>query len=134
LNDVNFLFKSLKKEDVRKRFWEVEIDEDDLTKAKKKGLRLLRKEIKKRLERVLVPPSYKLFQDGRQTPPYGNIIFYAQHSTATCCRKCVEEWYNINRNTYLKKQILNYFCTLILLYIKKRAPMITEDGEQSLEK
>lgn len=34
-------------------------------------------------------------KDGRQTPYRGHPVFVAQHATATCCRTCLERWYQI---------------------------------------
>jgi hypothetical protein len=34
-------------------------------------------------------------RDGKQTPFRGHPVFIAQHATATCCRKCLEKWYEI---------------------------------------
>ncbi len=64
--------------------------------------------------------------DGRQTPFTGNLIYYAQHATATCCRKCAEEWHGINRDRPLTKEEINYMVDLIMLYIKKRVPDLPE--------
>lgn len=31
--------------------------------------------------------------DGKQTPMHGPPVFIAQHTTATCCRGCIEKWH-----------------------------------------
>ena len=131
LDDIDYLFKKLRHEAIRKYYWDdIDIKEKDLADAKKKGLLLLKKEIRMRIKKALGPPSDKIFQDGRQTPLVGNIIYYAQHATATCCRKCVEEWYNIDRKKSLKTKDMEYLGELILRYIKKRVPTIREEGTQ----
>ena len=33
--------------------------------------------------------------DGKQTPMKGHPVFLAQHATGTCCRGCLEKWYQI---------------------------------------
>lgn len=128
LDDTAYLFSRLKLEAWRKHYWKIPVKEKDLDDAKKKGLILLKKDIKTRIEKSLGPPSNKIFRDGTQTPKFGNIIFYAQHATATCCRKCAEEWYGIDRKKPLKKTDIKYLGELILLYVKKRFPMIKEVG------
>ncbi|MDE1765552.1 MAG: DUF4186 family protein [Thaumarchaeota archaeon] len=128
LGDVKYLVSKLKLEAVRYDFWEIPVEEKDFDTAKKKGLLLLRKEIRKRVEKALAPPSHKIYQDGRQTPKSGNIIYYAQYAMATCCRKCVEEWHGIDRKKQLKKKDIEYISGLILYYIKKRFPTIKEEG------
>ena len=71
-------------------------------------------------------PAKREFDDGIQTPFSGNIIYYAQHGTATCCRKCAEEWHGIDRNRPLTGDEVKYMVDLIMLYIKKRAPEFAE--------
>ena len=128
LDDLGYLIKSLKKEEVRYRYWTMPIDQDDINKARKKGLNQLRYEVSKRVEKSIGPPSDQIFQDGRQTPSTGNIIFYAQYATATCCRKCVEEWYNIKRNEPLKEKEKAYLETVLLKFITEKIPTLTEEG------
>ena len=127
-DDINYLIKSLKKEEVRYRYWNMIIESDDVSKAQKKGLKQLRNEVTKRIEKSIGPSSDQIFQDGRQTPPNGNVIFYAQHATATCCRKCVEEWYGIRRTKPLKKQEKDYLATIMLKFITKKIPSLKEEG------
>lgn len=128
LNDIDHLIKSLKKEYVRYTFWKEKIEPDDINKAKKKGLNQLRNEIKKRIEKSIGPPSNQIFRDGTQTPYEGNVIFSAQYATATCCRKCVEEWYDIDRNEPLTKNEKEYFETIILKFITERIPRLSDEG------
>ncbi|MGV7225236.1 MAG: DUF4186 family protein [Nitrospinales bacterium] len=35
--------------------------------------------------------------DGKQTPMRGHPVFIAQHATATCCRKCIQKLYGIEK-------------------------------------
>lgn len=91
LKDVEYTFEALKCETVRHHFWHTEIDEPAERKAKKWGTNKIRSWVRNRLIKMLMPPSKKIYRDGMQTPKFGNIVFYAQHSTSTCCRKCVEE-------------------------------------------
>ena len=91
--DVEFVFASLKKEMIRHVFWHAEIDEKAVNHARRKGRRGIRAAAEHRLRKVVAPaePAY----DGRQTPKSGNVIYYAQHATASCCRTCVEQWYGL---------------------------------------
>lgn len=58
--------------------------------------------------------------DGRQTPLTGNILHYAQHATATCCRKCAWYWYGIPREGPLSTENLAFCEGLIHAYLDKR--------------
>jgi hypothetical protein len=40
-------------------------------------------------------PAHPL-NDGQQTPLRGHPVFVAQHATATCCRRCLAKWHNID--------------------------------------
>jgi hypothetical protein len=129
LMDVQYTFESLKREMIRHHFWHVEIDSKSIHKARRAGLSKIREQVRKRLERYLKSPSRQIFRDGSQTPFSGDIIFYAQHSTSTCCRKCVEEWYGIPKTQSLSEEEMEYFIELIMLYIRSRLPELGEDGE-----
>ncbi len=93
LSDVDYTFEALKFELIRHFFWHIEIDEDAVLHGRRKGLAGLRKAVPHRI-RISIAAAQPIF-DGRQTPRHGNVIYYAQHATASCCRKCVEEWHGI---------------------------------------
>jgi hypothetical protein len=58
--------------------------------------------------------------DGRQTPLNGNVLFYAQHATATCCRKCAWYWYGISREGELSDADLEFCHDLVQAYLSRR--------------
>lgn len=58
--------------------------------------------------------------DGRQTKYDGNILFYAQHATATCCRKCAYYWYGIPRTGCLSEADLAFCHGLVQAYLDHR--------------
>lgn len=58
--------------------------------------------------------------DGRQTPYYGNPIFYAQHGLGCCCRKCLEKFYAIPQNAVLSDEEVKYFTDLIEACLKEK--------------
>jgi len=128
LNDIDHLIESLQKEYIRYVYWKKKIEPNAITKARKKGLNRLRNEVKKRIEKSIGPPSNQIFRDGTQTPREGNIIFYAQYATATCCRKCIEEWYDIDRNEPLTKEAKEYFEAIMLKFITEKIPILSEEG------
>lgn len=59
--------------------------------------------------------------DGRQTPYYGNPIYYAQHGLGCCCRKCLEKFYGISKERSLSEEELEYFTDLVLSFMKEKA-------------
>ena len=126
ISDSQYLISSLNHELIRKKFWKESFDEKALDKIKNKTILELNDEVKKILKKALTEPSTKHFRDGTQTKKEGNVIFYAQHATATCCRKCLEEWYNIDRNKKLNLSDLNYLIEVVMIYLKKRLPELNK--------
>ncbi|MFH2111159.1 MAG: DUF4186 family protein [Candidatus Bathyarchaeota archaeon] len=125
LGDVNYTVKALKYEFFRHHYWEhIEIDEKAIKKAKKMGPDGIRKWAEKRINKYIAPAQKDLFRDGIQTPLQGNIVFYAQHAIAACCRKCIEEWYDIDRNRSLSEDEKNYLLKLMMAYIEYKMPDI----------
>ncbi|MFD0084201.1 DUF4186 family protein [Priestia megaterium] len=128
INDIEYLFKSLKYELIRHHLWHVDIDQRAINYGRRKGKIKLKEAVINRLNRHLkgLPNNW----DGRQTPFEGNIIFYAQHATATCCRKCVAYWYGIPSDRELTSHEVQYFTDLIMKYVDERMPNLTVGGEK----
>jgi Domain of unknown function (DUF4186) len=128
IEDISFTFNELMKEYVRHLFWHKEVDEKAILHAKRKGKLDLYIAVRKRIQQSVAPA--KPFHDGGQTPFEGNIIFYAQHATATCCRKCIEEWHGIPRGIDLSEEQVKYFSELITKYINTRLPELKDFPEK----
>ncbi len=128
--DVQYTFNSLKYEMWRHHFWHVAIDQRAVNYARRKGRLGLRDVVAQRL-RKSVGPAFP-FHDGFQTPREGsrNPIHYAQHGTASCCRKCIEKWHGIPAGRELTDSELGYLRDLALLYLDDRLPFLTERGEK----
>jgi len=128
LGDVGYVFEALKKELVRHHFWHKPIDQKAINHALRKGSRDLCQATYNRLAKTIAPLPNAW--DGRQTSWEGNIIHYAQHATACCCRKCLEYWHGIPKDVELTSDQVSYFTKLIMLYINERMPALPEDGEK----
>jgi hypothetical protein len=130
LSDVKYTFTALKYELFRHYFWHLEIDQRAVNHARRKGKSGMRVAAQKRICKSVGPaePPY----DGRQTPREnsGNAIYYAQHATACCCRKCIEEWHGIPQGRELTEQEIGYLTDLVMLYVEERLPILTEHGEK----
>jgi len=127
LKDADHTFRMLKIEMIRHHFRHKEIDDKALNHARRKGKAGIRVAIETRLRRSLRPKNP---WDGRQTRKEGNIIFYAQHATATCCRKCLEEWHAIPVDKELSEEEIAYLTELCAMFINERLPELTENGEK----
>jgi hypothetical protein len=127
LQDVDYTIQALEYELIRHHFWHVSIDERAIYYARRKGWLKMKPAVEHRIRKsVGVQTAF----DGRQTPKSGNPIFYAQHATATCCRKCIEEWYGIPQDQPLNDDQVAYMSELCMMYLKQRLPTLTEYGER----
>lgn len=126
LDDADYVFNALKFELVRHHFWHKPIDQKAKNHARRKGRIELRKATLHRLRKYIGPskPSY----DGRQTPWEGNLIFYAQHALACCCRTCLEYWHGVEKGKELTEEEIQYFGELIMRYVEERLPDLQDTG------
>ena len=130
LDDASSTFASLKIEYIRHHFWHVEIDQHAVNHALRKGVDGLRVATEKRIRQAVgegVHPDEPTF-DGRQTPLAGNVIFYAQHATSTCCRKCMEVWHGIPQTEDLTDRHVEYFTEIVMLFVQDRLPSLGKQG------
>ena len=127
--DAQYTFRALKYELIRHHFWHVHIDEKAINYARRKGISGLEVAVRSRLRKSVGRANNPF--DGRQTPMEGsgNPIHYAQHATASCCRKCMEYWHGIPRTQTLTDEQIEYFVELAMMYLKDRLPDLTYGGE-----
>lgn len=119
LKDVSNTFEELRYELIRHVFFHAEFDKRAKRLAKKYGQAGVKSRVRARLRSKVgrKPNGW----DGRQTPKQGDAIFYAQHATACCCRKCIEYWHNIPYDRDLTEDELSYLEGLVCAYIDSRA-------------
>jgi hypothetical protein len=127
LADASYTFEALKYEHVRHHFWHTPIDQRAVNHARRKGRIELKESARKRLQKSI---GTKTGFDGRQTPYEGNIIYYAQHALACCCRACMEYWHGIPRDAELTDEQIDYFVELVMMYVDERMPDLAESGEK----
>ena len=59
--------------------------------------------------------------DGKQTPMHGPPVFIAQHTTATCCRGCIEKWHKFPpQHRELTKTEQEYLVSVIMEWINRQ--------------
>lgn len=126
IKDVDFIFKELQNEVIRHVFFHTPIEQNALLKAFIHG----RAKTKERANRTLRTRIGKLTAwEGRQTPMGGDeLINYAQHATATCCRSCLEAWHNIRMDEDLTDNQMEFCVDLVMKYIEKRVPSLKNEG------
>lgn len=93
------------------------LKEKDKLYVKDKGIDKIREHaydfIKKRLAPCVI------MNDGKQTPMRGHPVFIAQHATATCCRGCLEKWYQIKKDKELSEREIDDIVSIITSWIKR---------------
>lgn len=124
--DTAHTFSALKNEGIRHLYWHTDIDQYAKNYALRKGQSGLRTAVAKRIRSAV---GKKHSRDGIQTPWGGNILYYAQHATACCCRQCIEYWHGIPEDQVLSEEQVAYFSDLCLRYIFERMPELPEKGQ-----
>jgi len=125
IQDAEFVFSALKNELIRHVYWHADIDSEAIKIAKEIRKGQIADHARKILRQRISKGNN--FMEGRQTPMMGKeIVSYAQHATATCCRRCLEYWHNIPTGANLTDDQLDYCVELVLRYIEDRVPLEVE--------
>jgi hypothetical protein len=119
LSDIKGTFEELSHEYIRHTFFHAPFDQKSKTQAQTLGLNELKARARQLLEKKV--GKAKIFRDGTQTKKTGSALYYAQHATATCCRKCMEYWHGIERGHDLTSEELSYCEGLLIAYLDSRA-------------
>ena len=122
LEDVEYTFAMLQRETIRAKFWRKPIDSILLEKARMRGISGIKGDALAILAKKVGPKSKGTPWDSRGTPYDGDMIFLGQHATATCCRRCIQEWHGIPDDRELTVEEIKYFVDLIVQYIQRRLP------------
>jgi uncharacterized protein DUF4186 len=130
LADVAYTFEALRLELIRHHFWHTPISDRARNHARRKGKDALRDFATKQLRTLVGTPRHARegYQTPRETNNQANVIHFAQHATACCCRKCIAEWHGIPEGRPLTVDELGYFTDLVMRYACDRIPDLTADG------
>lgn len=126
--DAEYTFKALRYELIRHHFWHFPLSEYAVNYARRKGATALRLAVQKQIESAVGSPDHPA--QGRQTPretsAKATAVHYAQHATACCCRKCLEEWHGIPIDRPLTTDEVAYLAELVMFYVAARIPDLSE--------
>jgi hypothetical protein len=127
-SDTAHTFEALRQEFIRHHFWHKPIDERAELHARRKGRVNLREAAASRISSSVghAMPA----RDGQQTPLSGNVLYYAQHATACCCRTCMEYWHAIPKGRELTAAEIQYFVDLIMRFVGDRMPHLLDAPER----
>lgn len=92
------------------------LPQKELDYYNKKGYETIKNHAYDFITKKLAPASPK--NDGKQTPMKNHPVFIAQHATATCCRGCMEKWWNIKQNKELSKNEIDFAVELIMAWLE----------------
>lgn len=132
--DIDQTIAQLRTDRWNDKWWCCDIDREAIQKAVGLGPNGIEDAVRRRvLQSVgrmyqMADGKVKPFRDGHQTPFRGNIIYYGQHATATCCRKCIEVWHGTTQGRELSQRETDYFAALILAYVRSRVPELRGDA------
>lgn len=132
--DIAFVISELQKSRERYDMWIAEIDLPARNHALRKGRLALRGYVRKRLFQMIGrvydtgDTIMRPYRDGFQTPYAGNVVYYAQHAVACCCRPCTERWHGIPQGRDLTEEELDYLAQLVMVYIDTRLSELEELG------
>lgn len=117
-NNPEAIFQELGREFIRDHFLNKQIDERSKRQIKREGLSGIRARVRQHISsRIGGEPNA---WDGRQTPLEGSILNFAQHATATCCRRCAYYWYAIPKDRSLTSSELDFCERMMLAYLDRR--------------
>lgn len=128
VKDIRFTISQLKFEKIRHTYWNWSFTKRELNAARRKGRIGIRDALEKRIRSSV--GSEKPFKDGAQTPWSGNVLYYAQHATACCCRTCIAEWHDIPAGRPLTEEEIQYLLELACLYIDNRIPDLSDERQK----
>ena len=115
MDNFDELFERLSRSKFRSRF---KLKPVDIEYIDKKGMAAIEQHARDFVTDRLAPAEPK--NDGKQTPMRGHPVFIAQHATATCCRKCLQKWYNIARYKPLSNSDIDYIVSVLISWINNQ--------------
>jgi hypothetical protein len=126
VGDLRYLIDALKTERIRAYFWDKSISTSSKASIVNQGLVTMRNRIRSRLKSAL--QKHHSYREGSQTPLYedGNPIHYAQHATATCCRRCLNYWHGVPEDRDMNNAELEYVEELIASYLIEKVPELRQ--------
>ena len=114
MSSIEDTLERLKKSTFRAGF---RLSEKDKLYISEKGMDTIKKHAEE-FVRTRLAPAY-IPNDGKQTPMRGHPVFIAQHACACCCRKCLEKWYKVPKNTPLTEIQQRKIVNLLMAWIEE---------------
>lgn len=123
---LDLVINELRKEYWRDCWFHRNIDLQAMNHALRKGKKSLHEHAEHRISKSVGPSNP--YRNGFQTPYTGNIVYYAQHAVAACCRNCIEVWHGIPKGKELTDAEIGYLTELVMKYVDAVMPELKDDG------
>lgn len=119
------VINDLQKELIRAHYWNVPIDLKAYNKALRYGRDRLHERLESEVRKALLEPGFQ----GRRAAYSGDIVGYAMHATASCCRRCASYWYGLPRDITEQPDpaAVDYIVGVARTYIDLRLPELPRD-------
>lgn len=130
LSDAQYTFNALRLELIRHHFWHIRLSQHAINYARRKGKIALRMASEHQIRKLIGTAHHP--REGQQTPRetsrQANAIHYAQHATASCCRRCAAEWHGIPEGRPLTETEVSYLTELAMRYLSDRLPDLADEA------
>ncbi|GJJ16328.1 DUF4186 family protein [Mycolicibacterium mageritense] len=116
---------------IRAHYWHVPIDQWAYNSARRLGKEEVRRRVERRVIAALAEPGA---YNGRSAPYSKDIIAYAQHATATCCRRCASYWHGLPSDAAVRPSAaqLRHAVTIALTWLDIRLPDLPVDPDTAV--
>ncbi len=109
---------------IRAHYWHVPIDLWAYNRARRLGRRELYRRVEERVASALTRNDAWA---GRQTPYNGDVIAYAQHAVAGCCRQCAAYWHGLPKDSAPSPEQIQHVAGLVRAYLDCRLPELADE-------
>ena len=123
---MEYLVSMLPSENIRYEFWNRPFNDASLTRAQNLGRSAIYAGIAEELRRTVghvaqAGWAFKMVPTDPQKMT--DVVQYAQHAMAVCCRRCIHEWHGIPNVEALTSEQIAYLSSLIKRYLEQRLPI-----------
>jgi hypothetical protein len=128
IGDIEYTVSCLKKQASCHDWWFKPLDERAFRQAYRRGhCRMAERAAAVIRQGVAAAEPYF---DGHQTKASGDVLYYAQHATGTCCRKCMALWHGIPQGRELTEEEVDYCARLLVRYVDERLPDLPSEPQR----
>jgi len=114
---------------IRAHYWHVPIDLWAYKRAQRLGRRELYRRAEERVNDALTRTDA---WSGRQTPYRGDVISYAQHAVAACCRQCAAYWHGLHKDAAPSRAQVRHVVESVWAYLDCRLVDLPDERRASV--